>query len=103
MLTYKADSVTRLFLHGIPYSGKLSREKTFTNFVVLWLCAKVIFWCSKSEQSAKVFSAKIVFFTNSRKFSPLKVSRYTVLAKTLTAYSDEGTTEGFAGGVCGLI
>ena len=25
----------------VPYSGKLSREKTFTNFTVLWLYAKV--------------------------------------------------------------
>jgi len=25
----------------IPYSGKLSREKTFANFVVLWLFMKV--------------------------------------------------------------
>jgi len=33
----------------------------------------------KSEQSVKVFSMKIVFFTNSRNFSPLKVSRYMVL------------------------
>ena len=27
--------------HGIPYSGKLLREKTFVNFVPLWLFAKV--------------------------------------------------------------
>ena len=26
---------------GIPYSRKLSREKTFANFVVLWLFVKV--------------------------------------------------------------
>ena len=32
-----------------------------------------------SEQSAKVFSTKIVFSTNLRKFSPSKVSRYTVV------------------------
>ena len=53
------------------------------NFAVLWLFAKVILyeiwergvlWCSKSEQSTKVFSAKIVFFS-------LKVSRYMVAAK----------------------
>ena len=25
----------------IPYSGKLSREKTFANFAILWLSAKV--------------------------------------------------------------
>ena len=32
----------------------------------------------KHEQSVKVFSVKIVSFTNSRKFYPSKVSRYTV-------------------------
>ena len=37
-----------------------------------------IVWHSKSDQSTKVFSTKNVFFTNSRKFSPSKVSRYTV-------------------------
>ena len=69
-----------------PYSRKLSREKTFANFTVLWLSAKVfsvklggvVSFGTASEQSAKVFSAKIVFFTNLWKFSPLKVSRYTV-------------------------
>ena len=70
-----------------PRSGKLSREKTCTNFVVLWVFAKlfsgkfgevVSFWgrCilghSKSEQSVKVFSAKIVFFTNLQKNFPQK-------------------------------
>ena len=35
-------------------------------------------WRGKSEQSMKVFSAKIVFFTNLLKLSPSKVSRYTV-------------------------
>ena len=28
-------------MNGVPYSGNLSREKTFTNFTVLWLFAKV--------------------------------------------------------------
>ena len=48
------------------------------NFVVLWLFTKVkseggVLWRSASEQSAKVFSAKIVFFTNSQKvFLPQK-------------------------------
>ena len=42
-----------------------------------------ILWCGKSEQSAKVFSAKIVFFTNSQKFSPSKVSRYTVCCASI--------------------
>ena len=33
--------------NNVPYSGKLSREKTFPNFVILWLFAKVFlvkFW-----------------------------------------------------------
>ena len=42
---------------AVPYSGKLSREKTFVIFTVLWLFKKV-------------FSMKFVFFTNSRKFPP---------------------------------
>ena len=37
-----------------------------------------VLWYGKSEQSTKVFSAKIIFFTNSQKFSPSKVSRYMV-------------------------
>ena len=37
-----------------------------------------ILWHGKSEQSAKVFSVKIVFFTDLRKFSPSKVSHYVV-------------------------
>ena len=50
----------------IPYSGKLLREKTFANYVVLWLFAKVFsakFWGSKSEQPMEVFAVKIVFST----------------------------------------
>ena len=74
--------------------AETSREKTFTNFVVLWLYAMVFsakfgawcLWRSKSEQSVKVFSAKIVFFTNSRKFSPSKVSCYTVHVSHLVSY-----------------
>ena len=55
-----------------------AREKSFANFAVLWLFAKVFpakfgtFGAAKSEQSAKVFSAKIVFFTNSRKFPAIR-------------------------------
>ena len=69
----------------VPYSGKLSREKTFANFEVLGPSAKV--FSAKSaviptnwwgKQSTKVFSANFLFSTNSRKFSPSKVSRYTV-------------------------
>ena len=57
-------------VHLIPYSEKLSREKTFANFAVLWL------WQKRAIRES--FSAKIIFFTNSRKFSPLKVYLYTV-------------------------
>ena len=50
----------------ILYSGRLSREKTFTNFTIL-------------QPSAKVFSTKCSLIpSNPRKFSPPKVSRYTV-------------------------
>ena len=44
----------------ILYSRKLSREKTFANLEVLWLFTKV-------------FSAKIIFSTDSQKVSPVKV------------------------------
>ena len=38
----KPGTGSGLILHIIlPYSGKLSREKTFVNFAVLWLFAKV--------------------------------------------------------------
>ena len=67
--------------HTYHTAGNLSREKTFTNFTVLWLFAKFFFakfWGVASFGTAKVFSAKILFFTNSQKFSPLTVSRYTI-------------------------
>ena len=44
-------------------------------FVKFW---DVVFWRGMSEQSMEVFSAKILFSTNLRKFSASKVSRYTV-------------------------
>ena len=78
-------SSTRLLyiaVRYIRYSGKLSREKTFANFMVLWVSVKVfsakfgVVWHSKNEQSTK-----IVFFTNSQKFSPSKVSCYAVMEK----------------------
>ena len=49
----------------IRYSRQLLREKTFVNFAVLWLFAKV-------------FSTKIVFLINSRKF-PLYGNTHTML------------------------
>ena len=56
----------------LPYSGKLSREKTFANFAVLWLFTKVFF--TKFGGIASFGAAKA---SNPRKFS-LKFSRYTV-------------------------
>ena len=68
-------------MHG----RKLSREKNFYKFRGLWLFAKVLSakfgdlvsfgW--PSEQSAKV---NILFSTSLWKFSPTKVSYYTVVA-----------------------
>ena len=46
----------------------------FCSFVAIRKSFRYKIWCSKSEQSTKVFSAKIVFFS-------LKVSRYMVAAK----------------------
>ena len=72
----------------IPYSEKLSREKTFHKFhgfcgysrkfsllnLGVW---HPLVW-QKYKQFAKVFSTKIVHFTNSQKFSSSKVSHYSV-------------------------
>ena len=78
-------SYIRLFL--VPYSGKLSREKIFANFAVLWLFVTVflheiwgcgILWHGKVSNPRKFSPQKNVLFTNLRKFSPSKVSHYTV-------------------------
>ena len=75
----------------VPYSGKLSREKTFANFAVLWQYAKVFSakfgawrpWRCKSEQIPKVFSAKIVFSPIRESFLPRKFAaiRYMATSK----------------------
>ena len=73
-------------VYVVPYSGKLSREKTFVNFVVLWLYVNVFStkfgaWCPLARQKRamrKSFICENRIFTNSLKFSPLKVSHYTV-------------------------
>ena len=58
----------------IPYSRKLLREKTFTNFHKFWgFLGSMASIDSTSEQSTNVFSAKIVFSTNSQRFPTLKV------------------------------
>ena len=85
-----------------PYSGKLSGEKTFANFAVLWLYAKVFFTkfgvrrplVLQKQAIRKSFIRENRMFTNSQKFSPSKVSRYMVfceftfhLIKTLSELS----------------
>ena len=80
----------------IPYSGKLLREKTFANFADLCSATKVfsanflgcgthahaLCQCPHPCRLVKLFHEsflrRIFIFANSRKFSPLKVSHYTV-------------------------
>ena len=75
-------------IYCVPYSGKLLREKTFVNFTVLWLYTKVFSarfgaWHPLALQKRAIresFLRENHIFTHSRKFSPSKVSRYTVSA-----------------------
>ena len=53
----------------IPYSGKLLREKTFTNFAVLWLFVKVF-----STKFGGVVSFCVAQASNLWNFSPQKLS-----------------------------
>ena len=71
----------------------LSREKTFANLAFLWqfakvFCAKIYFQAIRYRASGcgalgyrkfvKAFSRENLFSSNSRKFSPVKETRYTV-------------------------
>ena len=79
-LSYTVCTVVHVHVE-VPYSGKLSREKTFADFAVLWLFAKV--FSVKFGGMASFGAAKA---NNPRKFSPwksyfhqsAKVFRYTV-------------------------
>ena len=74
--------VSCLPLTDILYSEKLSREKTFVKFAKVF-SVKFGYLASfgrPSEQFVKIFSAKIIFHQSLWKFSPTKVSRYSVLA-----------------------
>ena len=71
----------------ILYSGKLLREKTFANFMVLWLFAKVFsakfggvvsFSTARASSPQKFCLQKSYFSPICEKFSPSKVSHYTV-------------------------
>ena len=78
--------------HIVLYSGKLSREKTFANFTVLWLFAKVFstkFGGVASFGTTKVSNLRKFFPIFSQKFSPLKLSCYMVaidFASSLTKW-----------------
>ena len=88
-------SYVSIFL--LPCSGKLSREKTFANFAVLWLFTKVFFSPrnlghgvlrqGKSEQSAKVFSTKIVFSPIRESFLPQKFPGIWYLCMLVSSFS----------------
>ena len=71
----------------ILYSGKLSREKTFANFTVFWLFAKVFstkfggvvsLSMARVSNPRKFCPQKSYFSPICEKFSPWKVSRYMV-------------------------
>ena len=69
----------------LPYSGKLSREKTFMNFAVLWLCMKVfsakfvavVSFAMAKASNLRMLSLQKLYF---HQFAMSKVSRYTVLS-----------------------
>ena len=78
---------TKGLLSRIPYSGKLSREKTFTNLAILLPPVKFFstkYGCAvptydRFQHSVKVFSAcELITLTDLRKFFPSKVYCYTV-------------------------
>ena len=87
--------------HGLglvePYSGKLSREKTFANFVVLWLYAKLLsakfgvwrplVWQKRAIRES--FLRENRLFTNSRKFLPRKFTaiRYIICVLNVPKHS----------------
>ena len=56
------------------FCGFMAERKSFLREI--W--GRGVFQHGKSEQSAKVFSAEIILFTNLQEYSPSKVSRYTV-------------------------
>ena len=56
------------------FCGFMAKRESFLSEI--W--GRGVFWHGKSKQSAKVFSTKMVLFTNLREYSPSKVSRYTI-------------------------
>ena len=80
----------------LPYSGKCWREKTLANLAICYEFAKVLSAnCSEKAidieaglKFAKVFFAKYNLASNSPKFSPAKIFRYTVDIKLILFTND---------------
>ena len=78
-------------LGWIPYSGELLREKTFANWWKIWfsrwkLSQIARFYCAKGCHAPKFYRENLCKYPqnwNSRKFSPSKVSHYTVLTRNV--------------------
>ena len=73
----------------LPYSGKLLREQTFTNFMVLWLFAKLFFakfgdvtffGAEKTSNPQKFSPQKSYFSPICNSFLPRKFPVYTVFS-----------------------
>ena len=70
----------------VPYSGKFSREKIFANLANYRLFAKILstndlFSVDKDRAIALIrenIIREMLYLAHSRKFSPAKISRYTV-------------------------
>ena len=85
----RKHNVQLLCRNSVPYSGKLSREKAFVNFAVLWLFMKVFSvkfgaWHSLVRHKwaiRETFLRKSYFSPIHKSFFPLKVSHYTVWEK----------------------
>ena len=81
----------------VPYSEKLSRQKTFVNFTVLWLFAQV-FSAKFGGAAPLVLQKRAIhgsFLCENRIFHQFtKVSRYTVLAKTLSTQCMQACLDG---------
>ena len=74
-----------------PYSGEVSREKTFANWWKIWFSWRKLsqiarFYRAKGCHAPKFYRENFCKYPqnwNSRKFSPLKVSHYTVLTRNV--------------------
>ena len=81
----------------LMYSGKLSRGKTLAFFTISKPSVKVFSatFCShthiiiRTERSAKGFSAKFSFCTETRNFSPSKVFCYMVLSRNSNYFTQK--------------